>query len=374
MADMLKCTACKRSGIQLKAWKGIELCSTCMNLASAISNHRNTVRWLDNHIYGSVLVAGSVEGDTVLAAEAEYNAGLLDKISVVLGGVPAADLEGAVRELAEGTKVTTKAAPPAKDHGTKCAPQRCEELRAAMSLVLEVAGALRGACETPEKPGVLAGAVRKLVSERDGLQMVIDRLHSGMDQYFIDNGAPGPVHPVEFAAAVVDEVHDLHQERHNLQVELSQLQRKPALAAPDVERGADTYVVPDGYELLFNVFVNALHQAANGKGRERHATPVPFQMQSSCCIARDVGIAFPLGQAIKKAKECQRLAGVRSMVEILGSINYLAMAYIVLSEAVEAGSGTQESGTMACSLFKVSRAAGFIGKGDVVFAEGVGHD
>jgi len=87
------------------------------------------------------------------------------------------------------------------------------------------------------------------------------------------------------------------------------------------------------YQSLRRVLDLALDQAANGKGKERHANEgEPFEKQKICEIARRVGLAFPIGQAIKKAEESVRLgldAGIR---ENLGAIKYLAAAVIVMEE------------------------------------------
>jgi len=92
---------------------------------------------------------------------------------------------------------------------------------------------------------------------------------------------------------------------------------------------------PDEYQSLRRVLDLALDQAANGKGKERHANEgEPFEKQKICEISRRVGLAFPIGQAIKKAEESVRLgldAGIR---ENLGAINYLAAAVIVMEETV----------------------------------------
>lgn len=89
----------------------------------------------------------------------------------------------------------------------------------------------------------------------------------------------------------------------------------------------------DGYEDLRQIFEMALAQARDGKGKERHAKPGErFRDQKICEITRRVGMGFPLGQAVKKIEESQRLPGGHGMAEILGAINYLAAAVIVLRE------------------------------------------
>lgn len=87
-----------------------------------------------------------------------------------------------------------------------------------------------------------------------------------------------------------------------------------------------------GYEKLAEVLSRAFAQAAVGKGKERHARGEPFHEQVICIGARKFGVGSLLFQAFKKSEESQRLdrdAGVR---ELLGAINYLAAAVIVLEE------------------------------------------
>lgn len=86
--------------------------------------------------------------------------------------------------------------------------------------------------------------------------------------------------------------------------------------------------VPLGYEKLAAVLVDAVEQAAFGKGKERHATGEPFHDQPICVITKMLGDGYPLGQAVKKIKESQRLDKDASIFELLGAINYLAAAVI----------------------------------------------
>ncbi len=89
--------------------------------------------------------------------------------------------------------------------------------------------------------------------------------------------------------------------------------------------------IPKGYEALGEVLQHAVNQAAGGKGKDRHASGEPFEQQKICRIARAVGLGFPLGQAEKKIEESLRL-GTRGPDELLGAINYLAAACIVMIE------------------------------------------
>lgn len=96
---------------------------------------------------------------------------------------------------------------------------------------------------------------------------------------------------------------------------------------PDFQKSRD-----DGYDPLRRVLQLAFDQAAKGKGKERHATDNPFLEQPIMEIARMVGPGYQLGQAMKKTQEASRLPNERARAELLGAINYLAAAYLLLEE------------------------------------------
>jgi len=88
-----------------------------------------------------------------------------------------------------------------------------------------------------------------------------------------------------------------------------------------------------GYEPLSGVLQLALNQAQYGKGKERHANSKPFLQQPIMKIGRMVGIGYNLGQAMKKSQEAMRLPTIEAQqAELLGAINYLASAYLILEE------------------------------------------
>jgi hypothetical protein len=94
----------------------------------------------------------------------------------------------------------------------------------------------------------------------------------------------------------------------------------------------------DGYELLADVLQRAFHQAAFGKGKERHANDEPFHEQVMQTGADRFGVGALLFQAFKKSEESQRLPVDRAVNELLGSIVYLAGAVIKLErDARKAG-------------------------------------
>jgi hypothetical protein len=91
--------------------------------------------------------------------------------------------------------------------------------------------------------------------------------------------------------------------------------------------------VAEGYDSLFVVLTKALHQAQEGKGKERHAQPnTPFEQQPIIQIGRMVGLGFQTGQAIKKMVEAQGMVSRgqydAAQREVLGAINYLAAVAI----------------------------------------------
>lgn len=94
----------------------------------------------------------------------------------------------------------------------------------------------------------------------------------------------------------------------------------------------------EGYERLHAVYLDAHHQAAYGKGDERHANGLPFHEQRMQTISQ--GLNSPDGmayQVIKKLQEGLQMkdAGARRR-ELLGALNYLAGIVIFLDDR-EAG-------------------------------------
>lgn len=84
---------------------------------------------------------------------------------------------------------------------------------------------------------------------------------------------------------------------------------------------------PDYYELS-RILDLAYKQASEGKGKERHATHLPFEKQPILTIQQMVGPGFAYGQIIKKAQEASRMSREAALREILGIINYAAAVYL----------------------------------------------
>ena len=94
--------------------------------------------------------------------------------------------------------------------------------------------------------------------------------------------------------------------------------------------------VPGEYISLGLVMQSALEQASRGKGRERHASEgEAYSDQIICEVTRRLGSGYPLGQAVKKIYESQRIGGEKGVAELLGAINYIAAAVIVTKEELE---------------------------------------
>lgn len=86
------------------------------------------------------------------------------------------------------------------------------------------------------------------------------------------------------------------------------------------------------YSLLYETLMGAYYQAAEGKGRERHATGEAFQDQLIMLIERfDIG--FQRGQAVKKIVESKRLEATSkeaAVRELRGAIVYCSAKIISL--------------------------------------------
>lgn len=92
-----------------------------------------------------------------------------------------------------------------------------------------------------------------------------------------------------------------------------------------VYRETSPFTNPD-YASLANVLYRAYDQAANGKGKERHANDLPFEEQPMQTVSELVGDNHGLAfQAIKKVQESMVLPEQEARVrELLGAINYIA--------------------------------------------------
>lgn len=90
------------------------------------------------------------------------------------------------------------------------------------------------------------------------------------------------------------------------------------------------------YAALAGVLGEALEQAQDGKGKERHAEAgEPFEDQIILEVTRRLHkspVAFSLGQAVKKIYETVNLGDYDAMDELRGAINYIGAAIIRYKE------------------------------------------
>ena len=92
-------------------------------------------------------------------------------------------------------------------------------------------------------------------------------------------------------------------------------------------------IAQDEYRLLAGVLDEALQQAQGGKGIERHAgNGERFEDQQIVQLGEWMGSStvFAIGQACKKSIESTRLPDDRARAELLGAINYLAAAVLII--------------------------------------------
>ena len=105
------------------------------------------------------------------------------------------------------------------------------------------------------------------------------------------------------------------------------------------ERTSSTEDTAQMYEPLKRVLRLAYSQASTGKGKDRHANGKAFNDQPIMEIGRMVGMAYQTGQAIKKAQESHGMVSrgqySAAQAELLGAINYLAAAFLLINELAD---------------------------------------
>jgi len=99
--------------------------------------------------------------------------------------------------------------------------------------------------------------------------------------------------------------------------------------APVEERGEE-----DPYMTLAKVLDRAFDQASGGKGKDRHVKVEGqrFEDQPICTLQHIYGNGYAFGQVGKKMEEAQRLPKDRAVAELLGAINYIAAAVVVIED------------------------------------------
>jgi len=110
------------------------------------------------------------------------------------------------------------------------------------------------------------------------------------------------------------------------------------------------------YRRLAEVLQGAYEQAANGKGKERHATGESFEQQVCCSALKHTGIGGAAFQVSKKALESCRLPYPANVRELQGAINYAAAAIIEIErlETEKQKRIDAESGVLPVDLISVS--------------------
>ena len=316
MADG-KCEVCRENKAAQHKWHGMVLCSQCVTVAGQIKKRKSAVHELYRKICGTEL-ADSAGVDAAPGENTIYRELLAEIANALPGALSWEEIPERIAELVASAQGV---------QGVKCDPHTCEELAGAIKELLAVRQALGDYAPENEDPGALAGGVYLAVKAAREPTVQLDKYEGMLTEIAL--ALDGGTGTCEWST-MPDEVRRLVDN--------------------------DCYTVPDGYESLFNVFVNAMRQAAEGKGKARHANGQPFERQPTCLDARELGIGFPVGQARKKALEAVRLEGMHRVHELLGAINYLGIAVVVERERLEE--------------LEAEVAPGL----PVEYAEGVGHD
>ena len=93
----------------------------------------------------------------------------------------------------------------------------------------------------------------------------------------------------------------------------------------------------DDYATLRKILDAAYDQAANGKGKERHANDLPWDKQPIIEIGKLHGAGFNAGQATKKLQEAQGMVARgqhdAAYREVLGAIVYAASVCLLIERA-----------------------------------------
>ncbi|AFB84062.1 hypothetical protein F418_p45 [Hafnia phage Enc34] len=110
---------------------------------------------------------------------------------------------------------------------------------------------------------------------------------------------------------------------------IKELSEYASMAQPDGPVVSYEFASPrdlKNYQSLCDVLFGALHQAAYGKGRERHANDDPFESQRMQVISDQVGSVSGMAyQVVKKVTEALNMPTVEQQErELYGAINYTA--------------------------------------------------
>lgn len=135
------------------------------------------------------------------------------------------------------------------------------------------------------------------------------------------------------------------------------------------------------YEELARVLDMALEQAQSGKGQVRHASPgEAFQDQQIVQLGEWLGSNHgQIFQACKKAVESARLPREQAIAELLGAVNYLAAAALVLmrqhQESLAASAATTEHGSaIGNSVQAIASIVSCCGSGGMIGGAWIPYD
>lgn len=122
---------------------------------------------------------------------------------------------------------------------------------------------------------------------------------------------------------------ELNFQEKELQKAIRKHNSEVAMFNREVSSIMDGIRAPVGYESLARILCEVMHQAAIGKGAQRHADSNPFERQPTLGYARKYN--SPVGllcQVMKKLDEYDRLDGVARRRELIGVMVYVAMLII----------------------------------------------
>lgn len=122
---------------------------------------------------------------------------------------------------------------------------------------------------------------------------------------------------------------ELNFQEKELQKAIRKHNSEVAMFNREVSSIMDGIRAPVGYESLASILCEVMHQAAIGKGAQRHADSNPFERQPTLGYARKYN--SPVGllcQIMKKLDEYDRLDGVARRRELIGVMVYVAMLII----------------------------------------------
>ena len=129
------------------------------------------------------------------------------------------------------------------------------------------------------------------------------------------------------------EIYKLALAAHNVQMDIYKAQIAALVLQDELDQIAGRKEHPEGVGCvehpLQEAFDAVIAQVTTGKGQRHGGGEQPFFEQPWFSTTQQVGIGFPLGQAMKKLGESSSKPDAESFeTELLGAIAYAAMAYL----------------------------------------------